>query len=107
MKTENIKNIVIGFVGEHIVSDQDDVAAEFDRYVKKLKMGIGFELSELENGYCMSIGSLARALDADRELIRILLKELRDMGVVKLMRCFNEMDGMTAGSGHCLAINNL
>lgn len=102
MKLENIRNVSTSFFRWWWNQGGTNTDQGFDTYIKNIKSGICLCLSELEDGYAHRIFAIAKYVKADEELVRILLKELKDEGKVGLIMIFSERTGMADGSGYGL-----
>ncbi len=106
MKLENIKRISTGFFYWWYNQNGMNTEQGFDKWMLDLEDEILVDLQGLEIGYASTLYGISETTGIDKELIRIILKRLREEGIVRIMMIFSESTGLANGSGYCLESKN-
>tara|TARA_R110000823_G_scaffold221193_1_gene349706 strand:- start:3115 stop:3438 length:324 start_codon:yes stop_codon:yes gene_type:complete len=106
MTLQDIKEISTAFFFYWYNVPGNNTETGFDGWLMIQEHKILDELDKLEPRYVKFKWSLAKKTNINPQLLTILLKKLRQEGVVMIMPICSESTGLASGSGYCLTKKN-
>ena len=75
---------------------------KFNKHIEEMEQAVLDCLSPLENGYGMRKWAISEETGIPEDVLKVILKRLKDSDKIELIMIFSESTGMADGSGYCL-----